>query len=1045
MGIIMKRLGTSTHRGRILISRKTKFVWVLLEVHLFLTLSVQAAAHYVDRNNTSPASPYLTWGTAATNIQDAVDVAAAGDTVLVTNGVYDAGGAVTPGYACMNRVVITKNITVQSVNGPDSTFIVGEGPRGNNAVRGICMSKGRLTGFTVTNGYTMAQNGLNAYDSSGGGIYMSGGGGVVSDCNLTGNSAYTGGGIHIVDGGAISNSVLEGNNASFEGGGSFGGTLDNCIIVHNTATHGGGSYASTLNNCTLSGNVASTHGGGVSGCFLYNCILTGNTAGNAGGGGGWSTLNNCALTGNVADNGGGSIAGYLNNCTLTGNLAYDRGGGCYLGTLKNCIIYFNEAYAPGDNWSDLSSASYCCTFPDPGGAGNITNNPLFVSSYHIATNSPCRGAGNTAYSAGSDIDNDAWLNPPSIGCDEPYALTNQDLNVAVEAIYTNVVVNHVLSFSANVSGQATSNQWMFGDGLSLPNTLYVSHAWLAPGDYNVVFAAYNDGYPNGVSVTTVVHVVAQSDVYVDEDSDYSVPPFADWTTAATNIQDAVDAASGTVGSTVWITNGTYNSGSRVSPLDTSLSRIVITNDIIVQSVNGPDYTFIEGNVTGAIRGVYMSAGTLSGFTIRNGYSPESGGGVNMASGNGTVRNCTISNNSTAKSGGGCIGGTLENCIVQNNIADLGGACRSAILTNCTLSGNGARWGGGSYECTLNRCVIAGNYASLRGGGNSYGTLNNCLLFDNAVYNSKVGTLSGSGGGSYGGTFNNCTIVGNGVYISSESTVTSGAGGGASGGILYNSIVYYNSASASANCEDGTTSYSCTTPDPGGAGNISAAPQFVDAAAGDWHLLPSSPCANAGANAYAIGSTDLDGNARISGSSIDMGAYEMPPPPAPEGFTAVNGDSQVSLYWQAANYATNYWVKGSLVSGGPYLSSFYSDTTNLVRTGLINGMDYYYVVSASGPGGNSPDSEEVHAVPSADPVPAEYHIYDYAVDGGSNVAITVSNSVPGHVYFLQKTDDLLLPVWTTMVVLPGNGSDVLFDIPVEPDSTKCYFKLDVQRQ
>ena len=40
----------------------------------------------------SPDAAFQHWATAATNIQDAVDLATDGDTVLVTNGVYAVGG-----------------------------------------------------------------------------------------------------------------------------------------------------------------------------------------------------------------------------------------------------------------------------------------------------------------------------------------------------------------------------------------------------------------------------------------------------------------------------------------------------------------------------------------------------------------------------------------------------------------------------------------------------------------------------------------------------------------------------------------------------------------------------------------------------------------------------------------------------------------------------------------------------------------------------------------------------------------------------------------
>jgi len=368
---------------------------------LAATFLARPAITYVSTNSAN-VYPYDTWEKAAAVIQNAVDaLRSTGGKVWASNGVYAEGGATVHGMR--NRVALTRLVTLRSVNGPDVTFICGQGPLGADAVRCAYVTNGAaLIGFTLTNGFTRSS--VGDFELSGGGAWLDRGG-TISGCAISGNSSIdSGGGLFCNYGGAILNCVVSGN-ASREGGGiycDYGGIVQDCTVRGNLSYYSGGGIecncGGTVLNCTISGNTSSHFGGGVE--LFYGGMLR-----------------NCWVDGNTSDMGGGiccSQGSTVLNGTISGNTA-SQGGGIYHygGVVINSIVFANTGgffYTNVYTEGQYSSFTNCCSPPTHFGPSTIESDPLFVNAaagdYRLQTNSPCINAGTnqTGMAGATDLD-----------------------------------------------------------------------------------------------------------------------------------------------------------------------------------------------------------------------------------------------------------------------------------------------------------------------------------------------------------------------------------------------------------------------------------------------------------------------------------------------------------------------------------------------------------------------------------------------------------------------------------------------------------------
>lgn len=334
-------------------------------------------------------------GTYAT-IQDAINSASNGDTVLVDPGTY-----------VENINYLGKAITVQSTGGASATVI-----DGNSSGVVVTFATGEgvssiLDGFTITNGIYGHGAGIQCNNTSP----------TILNNTITANTGAAGLGISCISGSpVIRGNTITGNNAMVIGGGIYcenaDALIDGNFIHNNSAGAAGGGINCTGGSAYISNNViyensSNIHGGGIH-CDSSTPDIVNNT-----------------IWGNDADANGGGIncqdaSPNIMNNTIYENTALSHGGGIGCdGTssavVTNTILWNDFAPFGAEIWVNYSTATITVTYSDVmlgfTGEGNLNEDPRFQDAanrdFHLTWLSPCINRGTNKDAPSDDMDGDA--------------------------------------------------------------------------------------------------------------------------------------------------------------------------------------------------------------------------------------------------------------------------------------------------------------------------------------------------------------------------------------------------------------------------------------------------------------------------------------------------------------------------------------------------------------------------------------------------------------------------------------------------------------
>ncbi len=293
-------------------------------------------------------------------LQDTVNQAESGDTIIVAPGVYQ--------FDFDNLTIVKEFLILKSSHGPEKTFLVGRGP--GAVVNFEHRTRAVLDGFTIT-----SKPGPSPIDLKGGAVFCAAESSpVITNNIITGNRAVFGGGIYCDTGSAplIDSNRITANQATVTGGGVFSyrssAIISNNLFTGNSAENSGGAVGSNRDRARINNNVLYRNragfGGGIS-CDRAATIIANNT-----------------IVANSADYGGG-IAVEKGEVRLTNLILWQNS--------VNDIYLKQTGPAARPAFSLIGDNSF------RGINGNITGDPLFRDpaggDFHLQPDSPAVNSG----------------------------------------------------------------------------------------------------------------------------------------------------------------------------------------------------------------------------------------------------------------------------------------------------------------------------------------------------------------------------------------------------------------------------------------------------------------------------------------------------------------------------------------------------------------------------------------------------------------------------------------------------------------------------